>query len=362
MKKFIFFLVFISTSSRAADHIIRRFMGVRSLGMGGVRVTTGLYEDNFLGNPARVTANPDWKLDLFNITAESNPTTIAVARAFTSGGGDVLSQVAETTGKPLHARVQTHFPAFYSPGKTWSYAFGLLTNIQADTSLRKSYRVDLAGRADAAIAITLARKFFKRGPLSLGFSLHPTYRASTADDFTLTDYVQGKSLSPYHSGSDGTSIDFDLGATYRFPFKIMGAHFETGLSVGNVLGGRFHKLWPDLIKTTGTPSKQRREVGVGFALTQDRMRFLDGASFALELTDIGNNPYGSIYKLIHMGGEIQWGVFALRGGINQGYLAGGLGIDLWLMSIDFATYGEEMSLNVGQREDRRYALKVSFQI
>ena len=48
----------LSPSAHALDQIIRPYQSVRSAGMGGVRITTGLYDENFFNNPARVTANP----------------------------------------------------------------------------------------------------------------------------------------------------------------------------------------------------------------------------------------------------------------------------------------------------------------
>ena len=77
---------------------------------------------------------------------------------------------------------------------------------------------------------------------------------------------------------------------------------------------------------------------------------------------IGNNPNGSIFRLIHFGHELRLGVFKFRLGLNQGYIAGGLGIDFKVLTIDAATYGEEMSLNAGGLEDRRMAIKIALQI
>jgi len=78
--------------------------------------------------------------------------------------------------------------------------------------------------------------------------------------------------------------------------------------------------------------------------------------------DFGNNPNGSLYRTLHLGGETHFSILVPRVGINQGYLAAGLGIDLKIFQLDLATYGEEMTLNPGGLEDRRYALRLGFQI
>src|SRR5690606_20233983 len=72
-------------TSQAADRIIRPFHSVRSLGMGGVFLTTGLYDENFFGNPARVTANPKWKVQIFDLAVEANASTISSLSSLLSG-------------------------------------------------------------------------------------------------------------------------------------------------------------------------------------------------------------------------------------------------------------------------------------
>jgi hypothetical protein len=66
----------------------------------------------------------------------------------------------------------------------------------------------------------------------------------------------------------------------------------------------------------------------------------------------------------HIGAEIKLfkRFLSLRGGLYQGYLAGGAGIDLPILKVDFATYEEEMAATVGEMGDRRYLLKIAFEI
>src|SRR5687767_6818884 len=101
-------------TASANDSIIRPYMSARSLSMGGVRLTTGLYDDNFFGNPARVTANPKWKVELFNFLAETSSSTLGTVSDLT-GSGDMLEKIADTSGDNNHGRIQTSFPGFYFP-------------------------------------------------------------------------------------------------------------------------------------------------------------------------------------------------------------------------------------------------------
>ena len=88
----------------------------------------------------------------------------------------------------------------------------------------------------------------------------------------------------------------------------------------------------------------------------------DSYLIALEFTDIGNNDKASIYKTVHFGTEERWKFIALRAGINQGYFTGGFGFDLKFLELNFATYGEELGLNPGVIEDRRYAAEIGIKI
>ena len=61
----------LATPSSALEQIIRPYQSIRSAGMGGVKITTGEYEENFWGNPARVAFNPKWRLTFFDFSAET---------------------------------------------------------------------------------------------------------------------------------------------------------------------------------------------------------------------------------------------------------------------------------------------------
>jgi hypothetical protein len=53
---------------------------------------------------------------------------------------------------------------------------------------------------------------------------------------------------------------------------------------------------------------------------------------------------------------------AFRLGLNQGYLSAGLGLDVHYFTLDLATYGEEMGLNAGSFQDRRYTFNFGLHI
>jgi hypothetical protein len=380
--------------------------------MGGVLLTTGLYDQNFFGNPARATANPKWRVGLLDVTVEASNATFSTASSLVDGK-DVISKLAEHAGDNNHARIQTAFPSLYLPnvgGGKWSYQFApLLLSLQADAGIRRSYSVSPNVIADVGPAFTVARKF-RIGPtgsaraiaaekkakpakaagkdapldeaksdvpaapaaeppptgdepdnLSVGVTAHATYRVATRSDFGLVDLIRGQSFG-VKDGGDGAHLEFDLGSTYLLPMHPAGLDLEVAAAINNLLGGNYSNLSKGSTEITGDPVPQPRSFGAGFAVKKDSIGRFGQTVAALEFTDFGNNANGSLFRTVHLGAETRFSVLAVRLGLNQGYLAGGLGLDLKVLQLDLATYGEEMSLNVGGKEDRRYAVHLAFSI
>ncbi len=352
-------------SAQALEPILKPYQSARSSGMGGLKLTTGLYDDNFFGNPARVLANPTWKVTVFDPMVETSSSTLSNVGSIASSGDDALSAIGGTAGSNNHARVQFTTPAVYFPrgNRSWAVAVGLLTSAQFDVALRNSYQLSPATVVDIGPAVTFGKTFFADARLGVGITPHLTSRLATDANFTLADLISGQSLSPTESGGAGTHFDVDLGATYQLPFRWREFDFDAAVAINNVLGGTYSNLSSIRLAETGAlPPAQPRTFGFGMAARRDIWGKFNNTVFALEVQNIGNNPNGSVFRLIHLGGETHWRRIALRAGLNQGYLSGGVGLDLWAIKLDLATYGEEMSLNAGGLQDRRYALRLGFEI
>jgi hypothetical protein len=227
--------------------------------------------------------------------------------------------------------------------------------------LRQSYQLNFGGVVDLGPAITYGRKFLYDKSLSVGVTGRFTYRAATNPNYSLLDYVRGESLKLDNIAGDGAMYNFDVGTTYRFA-KWGNFDMSVGGAIQNILGSRYNNSTFSLIKKGNEPPSQLRSYGVGINASRPAWGFMGATTFAFEITDVLNNPNGSIYKLLHLGGETRWKVFALRAGLNQGYLSGGLGIDLHYLSLNIATYGEELGLNAGTFEDRRYTFDIGLHI
>lgn len=353
----------LASLSASADPIVKQYQSVRTSGMGGVKLLTGLYDENFYGNPARTMANDKFRITVFDLTLEGNSNLSTTANA-ASKSGDVLSNIGSTAGNNNHFRIQTSFPSVYIPagddGKN-SYAFGLLTSTQGDIDLHRYFQPTFPVIADIGPALSFARRFFPDNSLVVGTTLHATYRAAFQQNFTLVDLIHGSNLPSINSASDGIILDDDLGATYVLPIAPLDFKITAGAAINNVLGGTT-TLSVHLAPAKINPPTQPRTLGFGASASRDSLGPFTNFLLSFEVQDIGNNPDGSLYRTIHIGSEARFGILLPRIGINQGYVGAGLGIDLRHFTIDLATYGEELTLDSGISEDRRYVARIAFQI
>ncbi|MBI4925176.1 MAG: hypothetical protein HY843_04555 [Bdellovibrio sp.] len=350
----------------ALDNIIRPYQGARSSAMGGVKLTTGLYEENFWANPARVTDNPKSKVQILDFSTETSIGTIknmsSLIKSFFGSRSELLTNLAQTAGKNNHFRMQLTIPGIYIVKEKMSYAFAIQLNTQADIDLRKSFAVEPDFVTDVGPSFTVGRKFLPDDALSVGLTSHITYRISSQADFTFIDVLKGKDIDPLKSGGQGTHLDFDLGSTYKLPWVWKDWNFGTSLAINHILGGKFKNLGIRPLSLNALPREQPRTLGVGASAQKEEIWKLSNTVVALEFSDIGNNPNGSFLRWIHIGAETHYGVLATRLGINQGYLTAGLGLNTKAFVMDLSTYGEEMSLNSGGLEDRRFILRILFHI
>jgi hypothetical protein len=353
-------------AARSYQNIIRPFMSVRSAGMGGVRYTTGMYEENFFANPAKIIDTPHWRIDIVNVTAEVNSGAISNLDKLTAGG-DEVTNLASTAGSNNHFRLQTVMPAYYSHAfwdKKYAAAIGIVTSTQGDIGLRRSMQLEPNVFTDVGPAVTLARRLGKDDRFAVGVTGHYMYRVATKDTFTTVDYISGQKFNKDNAMGEGGMIDFDLGMKHDIAWQPMGWDLTDAFAVNNVLGGKFKANSPDLVSgSQPAPPKQPRTFNAGVAGKKDGALGFTSATLAFEVQDIGNNAHGSIFRTIHMGGELEVKeTIYLRAGLNQGYVAAGVGFDLPLLKVDLSTYGEEMTLNAGGMEDRRYAVRIGLSL
>lgn len=173
-------------------------------------------------------------------------------------------------------------------------------------------------------------------------------------------------LSPLNSADAlyGVGIGIDLGAIAELGW------FTFGLSVRDLGGTQFKYN----VNTFGTVSSTfgsslrfpagasvtadqyviPMNVGIGVAVHPDlgSFKYWVDPSISVDLQDLGGVLGGdhSIWYALHGGAEFKLlNMFALRAGLNQGYLTFGAGVKLLVLDLNFALFTQELGAHLGDR-------------
>jgi hypothetical protein len=197
----------------ALDQIIRPYQTVREDGMGGVKLTTGIYDENFFGNPARAADDPTWRISLFDVQLETNSGFISNVNSFTSSSSNnTFGKIADTAGTNNHGRFETAFPAYYlgrtNEHRKWTVALGLFSSVQADVEARNNYSIDPTVFVDVGPALTFAYRFLDDA-LAVGITGHAAYRVATNQTITIDNLLNG-GYAPKDIAGHGGLVDADL--------------------------------------------------------------------------------------------------------------------------------------------------------
>jgi hypothetical protein len=333
----------------------------RSIAMGGAFNALSSGYQSLYGNPAGFALGRGM-LTLANVTTWGfiRPTTDEMAQ---------LESIAATGATPsdyLNAANQlitgNGLGAGAAAGIGWTGA-GLGLGVTAVTE-EYAHGLTLLGtqfqsvtqiNVIAGMAITLGPKDFN---LKVGGDLRPFARIDSTFPATdlITALATGGDPSAVINNADarfGLGLAADLGAIFT-----MGS-LSAGLSIRDIAPSFAfgQTTLGDILSTGGSPSYTTSDQGqflpnVAFGLGYSP-RFIPGIidpSLYFEVQDpiraLQEND--SVWNLLHVGGELRLLSFVyLRGGINQGWLTAGLGVNLLILEIDGAIFTEELGHHPG---------------
>jgi len=94
-------------------------------------------------------------------------------------------------------------------------------------------------------------------------------------------------------------------------------------------------------------------VGLKLAADYEKVLYADEATAEKE----------TFWKGLHAGAEVSLlNMIKVRGGINQGYLTGGVGLDLFVAEINASYYSRELGLYAGHKQNEALALEVALRL
>lgn len=341
----IILVILFSGAANAATFLIENYRSARAVGMGNAYSAVVDNLDALFYNPAALAKSSGihWLImdPGFGI---SNP----------AGLQQLTGMNATNYGTTISNLAGQNFN-FYGTGKTGmqlgTFAFAVYEN--ADMTMISSNVVtptfDVSYIDDKGYAMGFALPFIP-GVLSWGLDAKYVRRTGNRFSILVSDLAsQDEAYLKSLYNRQGTGYALDTGFLLRIPGPISPTFSLTWKNIGNT------KFKPKVLGDEPPPT-DAQEMGAAFALNID----LPLLSFSptIELKHVDKTDV-SLGRKLHLGFELGLFNLSLRGGLHQGYWAGGLGVSLGFLDLDLASYGVELGEEPGQIEDRRYMLQIS---
>lgn len=355
--------------------------GARALGMGGSYLIAVDDASAAVWNPAAIAGTKRMTFPL-SIAARTDNIDVDKISDLVNGIGDLSDEVENNPALSSVANVQSAFNDVYrfardagaQPGgaparleasvvpligfSAKNYGLTVHSGIFADARLgvtgttvgNRTVAANAGGLALSAVSVPYAQEFTDKKGVSIGtFGISAKYMRAdyAAANFSANEIIDSVTGTTYDHDSD-SAFDVDLGyISPSFP-KLYGA--RAAVAVRHVLSPKFSFSSDTNVNgTTVAPTnfsfKQRPQIDVGVAVPNAVPRTL----FAAELHNLSGTNGGDLS--FHLGAEYAINrQFAVRAGLDDDKIVGGLGINLGPTRLDVA---------VGTNLQERFALGLS---
>lgn len=340
-------LIVLCSSIASAAEYPYIYKGLRPMGMGGAFVAVSNDANALFYNPAGLAS------------ISSIRTTIPLELEISDYSYDIYQDAVDTdfnseeeTAMFLrdHVGELAHFglsvvPSYSMPRFAFcAYGIGR-TNMEAHDMQYPKLAVEAVG--DLGLGAGYAHPFLDDS-LLVGASLKFDMRQSLSQVYTVTDIADSDFSDRFEDDLvDGTGFLLDLGVIYKLTLLGL-ADTRFGISANNLIGGKL-----------GDAVDLDDHVDIGIA--QDLDLKATKLTLAADYIDIFSQIEGDndTAKRIRLGAELELLKFLeLRAGLYQGYFTAGLGLDGKFVRLDLMTYAEEVGVYAGQKENRRYVMRL----
>jgi hypothetical protein len=393
------FIWFAAQGPSYCEEIPEHYTPVRAVGMGGAFTAIANDEGSVFTNPAGISrvrkARSRSTVHIFrfpNLVGGANAESRTFYKGFQGAQDKNIEEIIEQTedlgNKPFWVRAAALPIMLLDIQRGTPIAIGGFTNTKVKAIIERESpeeaRIQAVSDVGGILSLALTNRTNR---FSVGMTVRPTFRYAYEERFPSEDLLNKTTMKTrFENGANvSQGIGIDLGTIYTvgdFWFPTIGMsvlNLPTGCKkeylnpftekretvCGNVYSGQFSN--EDALSTVDP-----MDIRVGASITPRISRKI-GLRLALDVHHLavtGTTNYGldgiEASKLIHAGAELFTGnpllisPFSLRVGYNQGFLTMGATVDLSFMSLEFATYGQDVSSGVSPVEDRRYLGKFTF--
>lgn len=373
----------------------RSFMvkGIRPVAMGGAFTAISDDANAYFYNPAGLTQIQKWQLQIANLPVTISNDTLDLYE-WISDNKDQLEKFDEqdnaTQVKLMNditdqvSRFKVHVSGSILNPNYISGPIGLRNNLKLNfgIGLFSLYdariavnagllvpNIDMVGNVDVVGMVPLAFKMEKTpfdlpGSLSLAGTIKILNRGRIEE--LRKSVLEFEEFKPKIQRGMGVGLDF--GSLYQ-----LNEQWNFGLLIADIFGTpiKYDEVTSNNIVKPATTDIINPRVNVGVAFRPKNLyywknKFLPLKNhwvLAADVTDITNPDEklmgASFFKKLHLGAEYQTKMLALRGGFNSGYPSFGVGLNLWLLKLDYAFYGEELGMYPGQIAEWNHMVALS---
>ncbi len=352
---FLFALVFISPQIVSAERYQGFHRGVRPLGMGGAFTAVADDHNSIYYNPAGLAQARSFGLGLLDPYIAVSEDSLDLIEDFEDADTDDTAEVNNLLRKYVGQTNNIRIAAdFYTGFKVKDYGVMISAIGQTDTNISVQNPVwpeaHIKSIVDYGVLVGTGVKVPMVKGLKVGAALKVINRESLDAVYTALDIADEDEDFADKIEDDmdsGTGVSMDIGVIYSvdvIPF--------TGLNLG-LTGQNI----PEMNFGSAVDRKTQFNVGAAFKQKIGIIELTEAIDY-MDITDNLTND-NSMEKKLHLGVEAKIPVLSVRAGLSQGYYTAGATVNLWVFRLDVATFGEEIGVYAGQKEDRQYAGQLS---
>ncbi|MCC6278052.1 MAG: hypothetical protein IT289_09075 [Oligoflexia bacterium] len=333
-----------SFSKSHATEIFENYISARAAGMGNSFTTIVDNKDALFYNPAGLSKIRGLHLTLLDLGLGTD--TVSVNSSYTNlTGSNYASVIREFYGRQVWFGINASL-GFSMPNFAIAAYDSLNISFNLHNPAYSNVTMNLTN--DFGIVTGAAYSFLPNDVFRLGVAVKRVTRYGARVPF-------GPSTLATLSNSQINALVNNYGT---------GWGLDSGLLIEVPVPGRptFSAVWQDIGQTkflpiSGSvrPPPLDNNAVAGFGMDFDWGLVAFRPSIEFRHANLRDEQIG---KKLHGGFELALPILTLRGGIHQGYWTAGVGYDMKYLQIEAATYGVEMNVYPGQKEDRRYLVNI----
>lgn len=328
--------------------------GTRTLGMGGAFTAVADDQNALYFNPAGLSLIKGFSLGLFNPQVEVSKNSIDLFSDLSDVNKDDSGAVADVMRKYIgennHVKLATDIYTGFKIGNV-----GVMVSAIGQATMNVRIRnpvwpeAHVVGVGDYGMMAGAGMDLpFIQG-LKVGASIKGITRNSLDEVYT-PDIIADDNFNDIVSDDQktGNGVSADLGLLYT----------TNALKVSSLNLALVAQNIPEM--DFGEAVDAKTQFNMGIALSQKLLGLtVTEAADIYDMTDNAGNDE-SYEKKVHLGVEVALpAILSVRAGLNQGYYTAGATLNFKIIKFDVATYGEELGVIGGQKEDRRFVGQVS---